>query len=187
MNAIYDVDFDATVKVSVVALQPGDDAATVTATLSLLSADTDHQRGTFPGAEREVEAEAPLPAVGVTHLSFDGNTVDADLAGIDATTGKATSLVGNYGVVYKFLGTASGKSAFVMAPRGGGWGGAGNVSAGDDADAGLVQLPATTGSTPADGSAIVLGRFASGATVSASFLSAGGSSLPVSLVNVPLP
>ena len=57
VHAIYDVSFDAPVKVSIVSVQSGDEAATLTASLSLLAADADHQRATFDAADRVIESE----------------------------------------------------------------------------------------------------------------------------------
>ena len=187
VHGIIDVSFDAPVKVSVVSVQSGDDAAAVTAGLSLLPADADHQRATFAGAARVIEAEGPIAGDGIRKISLGGNETDANLQGTDAVDGTAASLGGNYGVFYTFLGGVASHDALILVPRGGAWGGSGDVSAGEDADGGALAFPSATESVPADGSAVVVGRFAAGSNVRAHFMSAGGSSLPVHLASVPLP
>lgn len=187
VHGIIDVSFDAPVKVSVVSVQAGDDAASITAGLSLLPADVDHERATFVGAARVIEAEGLVAGDGIRKISLGGNETDANLKGTDAVDGTTASLGGNYGVLYTLLAGVSSHASLVLVPRGGAWGGSGDVTAGEDSDGGALAFPSAIESAPADGSAVVLGRFASGANVRAHFMSAGGSSLPVHLASIPLP
>ncbi|MGH7329645.1 MAG: hypothetical protein ACREJX_14965, partial [Polyangiaceae bacterium] len=187
VHGIIDVSFDAPVKVSVVSVQAGDDAASITAGLSLLPADSDHQRATFAGAARVIEAEGLVAGDGIRKISLGGNETDANLQGTDAVDGTTASLGGNYGVFYTLLLGVASHDSLVFVPRGGAWGGSGDVTAGEDADGGALAFPSATESAPADGSAVAVGRFSSGENVRLHFMSAGGSSLPVHLASVPLP
>jgi hypothetical protein len=188
VHAIYDVSFDAPVKVSIVSVVSSDDAASLTASLSLLPADADHQRATFDSADRVIETEAFIAGDGIRKISLGGNDdVDLNLAGFDAVDGTSQSLGGNYGVFYTLLLGAGAHEAFALVPRGGAWGGAGDVSIGEDSASGAVAFPSASDAANADGSAVVAGRFATGTNVRMHLISAGGSSLPVHIVMVPLP
>lgn len=188
VHAIYDLTLDAPLKISIVSVLSGDDAAAITASLSLLPADADHQRATFDGADRIIESEGNIPGDGIRKVSLGGNDdVDLNLAGHDAVDGTSASLGGNYGVFYTLLIGVAAHEALTLVPRGGAWGGAGDVSAGEDGAAGAVAFPSATASANADGSAVVVGRFAASSNVRMHVISAGGSSLPVHLAVVPLP
>lgn len=111
-----------------------EDAATLTASLSLLAADTNHARGTFPGAERWFLAAGALDATSLRALRLGAAPLDPPLAGKDATSGAPATLGGNYGVLYRVevqLGVAAGLAAFA---RGGGLGGRGHPSVGNRRD-----------------------------------------------------
>ncbi len=82
---------------------------------------------------------------------------------------------------------AGSHEGFTLVPRGGAWGGAGDVSVGEDSAAGAVAFPSASDAANADGSAVAAGRFASGTNVRMHVISAGGSSLPVHLAVVPIP
>ena len=76
---------------------------------------------------------------GVQRLRLGLDEVDDTLQGIDAPTGAKQTLLGNYGMLYRFaLGLASPATA-AIAPRGGGWGGVARVGAT------AVALPSATG------------------------------------------
>ena len=185
VHAIYDVSFDAPVKVSVVAVQASDDAASLTATLPLLPADATHQRATFAAADRVIETEGLVSGDGIRKISLGGNEVDLDLSGKDVVDGTNVALAGNYGVFYTLLVGVASHQALILVPRGGAWGGGGDVTLGEDGAAGPVAFPSATESASADGSAVVAGRFATTTSVRMHFISAGGSSLPVHLATVP--
>jgi hypothetical protein len=188
VHAIYDVMLDAPVKISVVSVLSTDDAAAITSTLSLLAADADHQRATFDGANRVIESEGNAPGDGIRKIALGGNDeIDPNLMGHDAVDGTSASLSGNYGVFYTLLIGAGAHEGFALVPRGGAWGGAGDLSVGEDGAAGAVACPSASDSANADGSAVSAGRFASGTNVRMHLISAGGSSLPVHVAVVPIP
>lgn len=179
VHAIFDVETDAPVKISVVSVLAGTDATTATAGLSLLPDDAAHDRGTFPGADLALFlAGAPE---GARHLRLGSNVTEADLAGTDKTTGKPKTLGGNYGVFYTFsVPAAAGASngfAALLSPRGGEWGG---VSRGAPMTPAAL-MPSAQTSLGSTSSAIWLGTFGTGAA-SFSLVSAGGSNLPVDVV-----
>ncbi len=187
VNAIYDVTVDAAVKISFVSVASGEDAATLTASLSLLAKDPAHDRGTFPGAERWFIGSTPLDSSGLHTLRLGDVPVDPPLTGTDRTTGAPASLGGNYGVLYRVqerLATAAGVTLFA---RGGDWGGGAGVPPGVDGNGTPVALPTATSALAAGSQAVVLGRFSTGTSLDISLMSAGGSSLPVDLAFVPLP
>ena len=175
VHAIFDVQTDAAVKLSIVSVLAGADAVAATAGLLLLPDDAAHDRGTFPGADLAlVIADAPQ---GARHLRLGDNVTEADLSGIDRTTGKAKTLGGNYGVFYTVsVSTPSGFSA-LLSPRGGEWGGVARVLPMSPA----VLMPSAQTSLGATTSAIWLGTFGAGAS-SFSLVSAGGSNLPLDVV-----
>lgn len=187
VNAILDYTLDAPLKISIVTVRPGVDAAAATAGLSLLPRDGLHARGTFPGAELTFEPAASFDPASVRRLRLGDNEVDPDLSGQSAVDGQAVTLTGNYGLVYRFHIDAATHVAFALSPRGGAWGAGALVSAGEDGGAGTLALPTAAQAVNADGSAVVLGRFADATTPFFRLISAGGSSLPVDLVAIPLP
>jgi hypothetical protein len=188
VHAIYDVMLDAPVKISVVSVLSTDDAASITSTLSLLTADADHQRATFDGADHLIESEDVVPGDGIRKISLGGNDdIDLNLSGHDAVDGTSASLSGNYGVFYTLLIGVGAHEALTLVPRGGAWGGAGDLSVGEDSAAGAVAFPSASDSANADGSAVSAGRFATGTNVRMHLMSAGGSSLPVHVAVVPIP
>jgi hypothetical protein len=177
VHAIYDVVTDGTLKISIVSVTAGADAAAVTAGLSLLARDFDHQRGTFPGADVLVVAASGAALdggvgqqSGVQRLRLGLDEVDDTLMGVDAPTGATQKLLGNYGMLYRFaLGLAAPATAAV-APRGGAWGGvlrAGSSSA--------VALPSAMQQLASTTDAIVVGAVSGELRL----LTGGGSNLPV--------
>jgi hypothetical protein len=188
VHAIYDVHADAPVKISVVSVLAGDDAAAVTAGLSLLPPAGGDGRGTFAGADLLIVPPAALPSSGMSHLRFGGGVTDADLTGVDATTGSPVTLTGNFGVLYRMRFTAASNVALAVAPRGTAWGGAADVAPGTDVTTdSFVLLPAAEDALGTTTQAVLLGRFAAGSAPYARLLSAGGSNLPIDLVAAPLP
>ena len=186
VHAIYDVVTDASLKLSVVSVTAGADAATATAGLSLLTRDVDHQRGTFPGADVLIVAAtgAALDGgagqqQGVQRLRLGLDEVDDTLQGIDAPTGVKQALLGNYGMLYRFaLGLATPATA-AIAPRGGGWGGVARSGAT------AVALPSATEQLATTTDAIVVsatgGDAGAGGGAEVRLLTGGGSNLPVDL------
>ncbi len=187
VHAIYDVTLDAPVKVSFVSVASTEDATTLTASLSLLAADTNHARGTFPGAERWFLAAGAVDATSLRTLRLGAAPLDPPLAGKDATSGAPATLGGNYGVLYRVevqLGVAAGLAAFA---RGGAWGGGAALPAGTDGTTSPVGLPSANSALPAGNQAVLLGRFAAATAFDGRLLTAGGSSLPIDLAVTPLP
>lgn len=177
VHAIYDVVTDAPLKLSMVSVTAGADAAAVTAGLSLLTRDVGHQRGTFPAADVLIVAAtgAALDGgagqqQGVQRLRLGLDEVDDTLQGIDAPTGVKQALLGNYGMLYRFaLGLPSPATAAV-APRGGGWGGVARAGA-----TAAVALPSATEQLATTTDAIAVG----GTGAELRLLTGGGSNLPV--------
>lgn len=187
-HAILDVALDGPVKLSVISLGATGDAVTAAAGLSVLANDGLHVRGTFPGADLRIEASAPLDAASARRLRLGDGVTDVPLPGKDAVDGTAATLGGNYGVAYDLRMSTAAGAAFVISPRGGAWGGAAQISAGQDAPAEtLTPLPSSTSSLGADTQAILVGRFAAGSAPQMRLMSAGGSNLGVDLLAVPLP
>jgi hypothetical protein len=175
VHAIVDVDADAPVKISIVSVLASEDAATVTASLPLLPNDGSHDRGTFPGADMLVVGSAGGEGSSARHVSLGADTFEPDLVGVDATTGSAARLHGNYGVAYRFAIAAVDPLRLAASARGGGWEG---VLAGSAA---VTPLPTAPGALSTTTDAVWLATLPVGL---ASFLlmSGGGSSLPVDVV-----
>ena len=159
VHAIYDVVTDATLKISFVTVAAATDAATATASLSLLARDVDHQRGTFPSAD--IILYGTSQSSGVQRLRLGANEVDATLDGVDAPTGDAQKLLGNYGVHYHLEIPRSAPTAITA--RGGAWGGAMRASSSID----KLAVSTTT-------DAVALGPL-----TFFDVMTAGGSNLPI--------
>lgn len=176
VHAIYDIVTDAPLKLSFVSVGANADAAAATAGLALLARDVDHQRGTFPAADvlvTAVPAAGGAQKKGVQRLRLGLDEVDDTLEGIDAPTGDKQTLLGNYGMLYRFaLGLPSPATA-AIAPRGGGWGGVARASGA----ASSVILPAAREALATTTDAIVVGPLGSG--VEMRLLTGGGSNLPI--------
>ena len=178
VHAIYDVVTDAPLKLSVVSVVATADAATTTAGLSLLPRDVTHQRGTFAGADVLIAAAkgaaldgGPGQQPGVQRLRLALDEVEDTLQGVDSTTGVKQTLLGNYGMLYRFaLGLPSPATAAISA-RGGGWGG---VMRGAGAAA---ALPSATEQLATTTDAVVVGP--AGGAGEIRLVSGGGSNLPI--------
>jgi hypothetical protein len=167
VHAIVDVETDAPIKVSIVSVLASEDAAVLTASLSLLPKDADHDRGTFANADLQIVATSTDPAASARHIRLGDGTTEPELAGTDATTGLAATLHGNYGVAYAIA--ASGVAAFAASARGGAWAGAYDA----------VAIPTAAGGLSTTTDAIWLG-----AATTFALISGGGSSLPVDLLSI---
>ena len=189
MHAIYDVTADAPLKFSVVSLDTADDAVAVTAGLPLLPPSGGDGRGTFPGANLLLVPQAVLSSTGVSHLRLGGGVTDADLTGVDATTGDTTTLTGNFGVLYRMHFTASTDVAIAIAPRGTGMGRRrrGRPRAPTSRATPSCCFPRRRTQLGTTTEAVLLGRFAAGSAPYARLLTGGGSNLPIDLVAAPLP
>jgi hypothetical protein len=175
VHAIFDVDVDAPVKVSFVSVLAGADAVNLAAGLALMPDDATHDRGTFPGAD--VALFLTEPPAGARHIRLGGNVTEADLAGVDKTTGKAKTLGGNYGVLYTLSATSTSGFSVAVSPRGGEWGGV----IGTAPTAPAVLMPRTQTSLGSTTSAVWAATYGAG-TSTLSLVTAGGSNLPVDVV-----
>jgi hypothetical protein len=186
VHAIFDFSVDGPVKLSIVSVLSTEDATVVTSGLGLLPDDGMHVRGSFPGADLTIEATAPIDLTGARHIRLGGGVTDEPLAGYDYVDGTHVSLDGNYGVEYTIsvgeLTSNSGSVGVLLSPQGGAWAGLLAMLTG----ATLVPAGEDAVSTQTDGIDVAL---AAGAMTEPSFtvMSAGGSSLPVDVVTVPLP
>jgi hypothetical protein len=178
IHAIYDVVTDRPLKLSFVSVAASADAAAVTAGLSLLPRDVDHQRGTFPGADVLVVPGGPaVQQKGVQRLRLGLDEVDDTLEGIDAPTGVKQRLLGNYGMLYRFALDVPVQATAAISARGGGWGGVARTSGAS------VSLPSSTEQLATTTDAVVVGAVGngSGATKELRLATGGGSNLPVDL------
>lgn len=186
IHAILEVQIGGPLKISIVSVGEDDDAAVVTAGLSLLPDTGLHVRGTFPLADRLLLARH---VSGLGRLRLGGDRVfDPDLQGTSFVDGTNVTLAGNFGVTYDVrIIEPQAELALLLNPRAGAWAGAMFGSAGVDANAGLVALPDPGLTADDNEEAISLGRYTSGISIGTKLLTAGGSSLPVHVVAVPMP
>ena len=182
-HGIIDFSLDGPVKISIVSVLSTEDATVVTSGLSLLPDDGLHERGTFPGANLEIDTIGAVDGAGARHLSFGADVTDEPLQGHDYVDGTDVTLNGNYGVLYTVVFSAGVASGLVLSPQGGDWGGEGSFGSAGTA----TLLPAAQDSLGTQTDAIVGGVAAAGAKTVFQFWTAGGSNLPVDLVSVPLP
>lgn len=142
--------------------------------LPALPRDRNHQRGTFRGANREMQVTLPP---GTSRLTLGGQR-DVPLRGTDALTGDPQTLLGNYGVVYSVrVGGTRGRQLLVS-PRGGAYRGTLDVRDGARSTSLLIgQGRALSEYTLSP----VLNR-ARGDLLELRFVPGNGSNLPVALV-----
>jgi hypothetical protein len=174
VHAIYDIEADMPVKISVVSVLVDEDATVVTATLPLLANDGLHDRGTFAGADVVLEGKASGEGSSARHVRLGDGTTEPELTGTDATTGAPATLHGNYGVAYRFAVAASDAPSFAASARGGTWAGA-------VATTSVTQLPMASGGLTTTTDAVWLGSFAAG-DVELTAISGGGASLPIDVM-----
>lgn len=169
VNVMLDAEFTTRTQVNIFMLQEGDDAQTLT----VLRGDGRHQRGTFKGAVRELQANiTTLPA----RLVLGDEKVDQNLIGIDATTLNTVVLKGNYGLLYRInLVGLPDHAVGALAPRGGVYKGALHV------DELPIALPESGVLTRSNYPIL----FSRGPVQRLEFIPASGSNLPVNLVFYP--
>lgn len=93
--------------------------------LPVLDMDSNHVRGTFPGAVRRLKLDlGALPPGAASRLVLGDNVADPALTGQDAITGKDVTLLGNYGVTYKVTLENAVGTVGALVPRGGPYSGA---------------------------------------------------------------
>ncbi|WP_157442825.1 stalk domain-containing protein [Deinococcus misasensis] len=169
VNVMMDVEFSTRTQVSIFMLMDGDTPDN----LMVLRPDGKHQRGTFPGAVRELQANVTtLPA----RLVLGDDKVDQPLIGLDATTLNTVVLKGNYGLLYRIsLVGLPDHAVGALSPRGGLYKGALHV------DEAPVALP-ESGVLTRPNYPILFSR---GGVKTLEFIPASGSNLPVNLVFYP--
>jgi len=186
IHAIIELQISGPLKISIVSVPENADAAVVTAALSLLPDTGLHVRGTFPLADRLLLSRH---ASGLGRLRLGDNLAfDPDLVGTSFVDGTTVTLPGNFGVTYDVrIIEPTVELAVLLNPRAGAWAGAMFGSAGLDANGGLVALPNQGLVADASDEVISLGRYTTNISIGMKLLTAGGSSLPVHIVAMPLP
>ncbi|HEY3413744.1 MAG TPA: hypothetical protein VGM51_11925 [Armatimonadota bacterium] len=181
-----------TVRVSSVAVEERADTVARFPTLTLLSRDKNHDRGTYDGLTIRLNAiDTYSTADGVRHLRLADGKTDGWLPGGDATLKTDEPYRGAYGVIYRVhlrLASPDGRRvALVLNPRGGGLGGAVSVetpghgrSTGYTPDLGL-------GTVNAKEEAVILGKWNPRVTpeVTIVWTPPGAASLPVEWLLIP--
>ncbi len=187
LHAIVELHVDHAVKISIVSVLENEDAAAVTAGLSVLPNTGAHTRGTFPSADRLVLTKHNGGIRGIRlggDLPFDPHVHGTSF--VDA--GAAVTNQGNFGVVYDVRVDAPiERLALGINPRAGAWEGAMLGSAGVDGAGGVVVLPSSASAVSDNDDLVMLGRYTSGISIGAKLLTGGGSSLPVVVAAVPQP
>ena len=176
VNFMQDVETDGRVELSFVILT-ADTAlgAPLLASLPVLPLDSNHQRGTFPGAVRRLTVNLDrLPA----RLNLGDGSSDASVLGVDVLTGTPMRLAGNYGVLYDVEITGARGTLMALAPRGGAYRGALRMT--DGPETSTMRVPRSGVLTKPD-VPLVLWR-AQTDRLNFGFVPANGSNLPVSLV-----
>lgn len=187
MHGIWDVSVAGAAEVRFVAVADGQDPAALADGLPALPRDA-HDRGTFVPADRSVRVPCLDTAAGSTRVRLADGVSDPFAAGIDAVTGAAETLAGNYGVRYAIdldLQASDGRwVAVLIAPRGGAL--AGGVRTSDGLFPGTVLDVPRDADDVRPGDAVLLGVWdpAVHAPPAIEWTPAGSSSLPVDLLLV---
>ncbi|MFC4426501.1 hypothetical protein [Deinococcus navajonensis] len=183
-KVLLDLQVTGEAEISVVMLEDGRPLTEETLqTLPRLPMDTQHQRGTFPGAVRSLTLRL---GTSPGRVNLGDNLSDPPLSGVDAMTGTPQRLSGNYGVQYDLTveNTVPGTSTVAtFVPRGGPY--RGGLIVEDATERQVLRIPGSgvvsNGDTP-----LLLWRTPS-RSFRLSFIPSGGSFLPVSLVFYPFP
>jgi hypothetical protein len=181
VRTIYaDLELEGDIKLSVVAVDPSRDPVAALKELPVLPRDGKHVRGTFTGADREVQVDGVV-GESPQRLVLGDPSLDGYLEGVDAVTGEAEKNIGNTGVLYSMSLKVAPNTLVALNARGGHYAGALLVN-GE-----VVQM--TSGSILKNSSeAGVLYRTgAQEETVRIGFIPASGSNLPVHMLFMPLP
>ncbi|HAG00003.1 MAG TPA: copper amine oxidase [Paenibacillus lactis] len=180
VRTIYaDLELEGDIKLSVVAADPTRDPVAALKELPVLPRDGKHVRGTFTGADREVQVDGVV-GESPQRLVLGDPSLDGYLEGVDAVTGEAEKNIGNTGVLYSMSLKVAPNTLVALNARGGHYAGALLVN-GE-----VVQM--TSGSILKNSSeAGVLYRTgAQEETVRIGFIPASGSNLPVHMLFMPL-
>jgi hypothetical protein len=93
--------------------------------LPVLEVDTNHVRGTFPGAVRRLRLDlGQLQPGAVSRLIIGDNLSDPAMTGRDAISDRAVTLLGNYSMTYKITLENAVGTVGALVPRGGPYSGA---------------------------------------------------------------
>ncbi|OGQ13302.1 MAG: hypothetical protein A2138_28035 [Deltaproteobacteria bacterium RBG_16_71_12] len=186
IHAIVDVTFDGPVGVRVVMLDAGSDTLASYQSLAALPRDV-HDRGTFAGADRRLELVGCAWPSGAQRVRVGADTaLLPDPRGVDELTGADAVLRGHYGTLVSIvLPAGASERAVLLVPRAGSYAGAARVTVGAGAPV-VVDAPAS-GAVTNNTTAALLGIFPPGSAGLVELVPAGGSSLPVDLVVLPLP
>ncbi|MBI1945535.1 MAG: hypothetical protein HYS27_07555 [Deltaproteobacteria bacterium] len=186
LHAIIDVRFDGPVRVRVVMLDATSDTLASYASLAALPRDV-HDRGSFAGADRRLALDGCAWSDGAQRVRVGADTLLLpDPRGVDELTGSSAVLRGHYGTLVSVaLPITAVDRAVLLVPRAGSYAGAARVTVGAGAPV-VVDLPAA-GSLDSNTTGALLGLVPAGAEALIETMPAGGSSLPVDLVVLPLP
>ena len=178
-SVMMDVETDARLELSVILLPSKDarNAAALLPTLPVLPRDAYHQRGTFPNAVRTLRVNVTNAP---SRLVIGGGS-DPVLIGVDALTGDAQRLAGNYGLSYEFEFSGAKNLVLAAAPRGGAY--RGNVFVEDGAR--RSQLLLGEGRALKDSATPEVVWNVRSDVFRLSFVPANASSLPLALIFYP--
>lgn len=189
VHGIYDLTSNQPIKIYCLVTDPSTDATAVAPTLAVLSRDA-HVRGTFPYADKVIDA--PLfTDDGAFQIAMGDGTVDAAAVGVEAISGSAITLGGNYGVLYRFHFTTyaddSRNMGFLLNPRAGTLSSAVNCAAGITAG-GVALVPSGTTNISANTDGAIVSKYTptpAGIDVWTQWMPTGGSSVPAKLLIIP--
>ncbi len=182
VHGIFDFDVDRPVKLSVVSLPASADATMVTAGLNVLPNSGAHTRGTFPNAGVHLVVTS---ANDMRWVDVGGGDVEPNLDGTSFVDANAPAVLeGGFGVAYDVAWMPPTPQSIVVAARGGAWAAAASIAKGDDGDSTPLGLPSASTNLDAGDQAVFVGRFGAGASEDLTFMTAGGSSLPIAFVTV---
>jgi hypothetical protein len=189
VNGIYDFIANGQVRVKVMAVGAFADPLREHRKATVLPADVQHLRGTFPFANRLKLADKVYDAAndGQQVVTLGDGVTDKFITGIDATDGSAVLNYGNYGVFYQiFLPSTPASPDFnlTLNPRGGVYAGALELkidtklklAVGTPGDRIFLESPDT---------AVNVGTVKSDATLWVNFMPPGASNLPVKMILTP--
>lgn len=194
VHGIYDYTMTQNHRITVCALNEKDNALTVCPGLGLLARHPQHQRGTFPNADKIYDTASGIVVNtldGISQFPLGGNTAnDSDAVGTDVTDGSQQTLAGNFGVLYRMhmnLVSEDGRNfGILINPRGGLWGSSVWTAPGIT-PGGKFLIPPGTGSFADNTKGAVEGKYAPGGGLSiwVQFMPSGGVNLPVRFILTP--
>jgi hypothetical protein len=196
VHSIHDITSDKPLRLSTVMVDSSTNLLTAFPTLPKSPDDGDNREGTFTGTLRTTTTPYVYDtASGIRRLRIaDGGEflTDPPLSGVDADTGAAALLRGNYGVDYDIhlnVTSSDGRQlAVLLNPRGGAYGGYALTTLGNAAPIGAMMSNDTSGQIPTTTHAGVCATVAptvATQTLRVQLTPAGASSLAIDLLLVP--